>query len=410
MSADDLHAPLGLNRDRAPGCKPLPWRGIGIGAAVAGVAGLATLAVVTDNGMGGEPFAVARIERAPKVVAAPARPPEPAAQVADVTGTIRNNQGRSTASELEAESGVRVVRQGGGGGAPGAVILQVPDEFGVQLTPAPDRRLVEKGRFGPLPKIGPDGSRPAEVYARPLILAGNFKPGTPRVAIVVGGMGLSQQATQQASSKLPGAVTLAFAPYGNELERQVARVRENGHEVILQVPMEPFSMAESPGPHTLMTDATPEQNIEHLHWLMSRFTGYVGLASFLGAKFMANPAAMTPVTREAATRGLLWLDDGTSALAGEAPAGRGLRADIVIDAVQKPEAIEAQLLKLEALARQKGSAIGFATGLPATVDQVARFARALEKKGMALVPLSALGVGVIAATAGIGGQGGGGSR
>ena len=404
MSGDDLHAPLGLNRDRAPGRKPLPWRGIGLGALAAGVAGLAALAVATDNGMGGEPFAVARIERAPKVAAAPARAPEPPATgaVVDATGTLRNSPGRSTASEIEAESGVRVVRQGGPGGAPGGLIIQVPDEFGVQLTPAPDKRLVEKGRFGSLPKIGLDGARPSEVYARPLITASSLKPGSPRLALVVGGMGLSQPATLSASSKLPGAVTLAFAPYGNDLDRQVARARESGHEVILQVPMEPFSMAESPGPHTLMTDAAPDQNIEHLHWLMSRFTGYVGIANFLGAKFMASPQALSPVLREAASRGLLWLDDGSSALAGEAPAGRGLRADIVIDAAQKPDAIEAQMLKLEALARQKGSAIGVATGLPSTVEQVARFARALERRGVALVPLSAFGAGMAAPTAGIG--------
>ncbi len=405
MSGDELHAPLGYGKARAPTREALPWRMIGAGAAGAAIAGLAAFAILTDDGMGGEPFAIARIERrikppdtpAPAQVAAAAAPQAAAA-------TVRPGGPSSMAGDVETENGVRVVRQGGGG-APGALIIHVPEEFGVHLTPAPDRRVVEKGRFGPLPKIGADGASPRDVYARPLITASGLKPGAPRIALVVGGMGLSQQATQGASAKLPGAVTLAFAPYGADLERQVSGVREGGHEVILQAPLEPFVVADSPGPHMLMADATPEQNIEHLHWLMSRFTGYVGLSGFLGAKFLASEAAMAPVLRETASRGLLWFDDGSASpgpAGSAAPGGSALRSDIVIDAVQKPEAIEAQLQKLEALARQKGGAIGFATGLPATVEQVARFARGLEKRGVALVPLSSFGAGVAVPAAGLG--------
>jgi polysaccharide deacetylase 2 family uncharacterized protein YibQ len=62
---------------------------------------------------------------------------------------------------------------------------------------------------------------------------------------------------------------------------------------------------------------------------------------------------------------------------------------VAIDADPKPEAIEAALARLEALARQKHIAIGFASGLPAGVDRVARFAKTLEGRGIALVPLSA---------------------
>ncbi len=400
MAGDDLNDPLGFRPVPAAPARALPWRALGLGTLGVVGAGIVTLAYVTDNGMGAEPFAVARIDKAP----APVAPPVPvAAAGAEATATIRPGQQRSTAGDLETESGVRVVRQGGGG-APGALIIHVPEEFGVQLIPAPDRRLVDKGRFGPLPKIGADGSRPSDVYARPLVTSSGLKPGAPRIAIVVGGMGLSQQATQAAAAKLPGAVTLAFAPYGADLEKQAARARESGHELLLQIPMEPYSAAESPGPHTLQTAAAPEQNLEDLHWLMSRFQGYAGMANFLGAKFMASETALSPVLREAASRGLIWLDDGSSSQSGSgsiAGGGRAQRADVVIDASPKPEAIEAALLKLETIARQKGGAIGFATGLPGTMDAIARFARGLEKRGIALVPLTSLTTGVAVPSAGI---------
>ncbi len=396
MTGDDLNTPLGYDPTASarPARRALPWRAMGVGAGVIGVVGLVIAIKVTDTGMGAEPFAVAKIEIAPKRVAPPLPPVSRTTASADGASPAPATSGRMNGDAAELESGVKVVRQGGGG-APGALIIQVPadDVLGIHLPPSPDKRLVEKGRFGNLPRIGADGSRPAEVYGRPFITGEKLPLGAPRISLVVGGMGLSQTATQGAASKLPGAVTLAFAPYGADLERQVARVRDQGHEVILQLPMESFDPAQSPGPHTLTLAASPEQSLDDIHWLMSRFTGYVGVSSFLGARFLASEPAVTPVLREAAARGLLYFDDGgaaQSAIATVAATNGAvvLRADVVLDVTPKPEAVEAELLKLEAIARRKGFAIGFATGLPATVDQLARFARGLEKRGIALAPLS----------------------
>ncbi len=44
------------------------------------------------------------------------------------------------------------------------------------------------------------------------------------------------------SRKLPGAVTLAFVPYGADIEASRTKAREDGHEVLLQVPMEPVNI------------------------------------------------------------------------------------------------------------------------------------------------------------------------
>jgi polysaccharide deacetylase 2 family uncharacterized protein YibQ len=64
-------------------------------------------------------------------------------------------------------------------------------------------------------------------------------------------------------------------------------------------------------------------------------------------------------------------------------------ADVLIDAERSGSAIEKALLRLEAVAREKGVAVGVATGLPDTVDRIARFAGAIEKRGIALAPVSA---------------------
>jgi hypothetical protein len=287
---------------------------------------------------------------------------------------------------------VKVVR--GGGEAPESIVIRVPSPTD-KLAPAPDKRLIERSRHGVLPRIGADGSRPADVYARPAPPPPGGKP-LPRVAIVVGGMGLSQSSTSDAITRLPGAVTLAFAPYGGEIERQVARARENGHEVMLQVPMEPFDYPENdPGPHTLTTTAPPNDTMDRLFWVMSRFPGYIGVMNHMGGKFTSNEQSLTPVLRELGGRGLFYLDDGSSArslapslaLTARLPA---TRADIVVDTRPKAASIDEQLARLEATARERGSAIGVASGLPVSIDRIAQWSKTLEGRGIQLVPVSAL--------------------
>ena len=284
----------------------------------------------------------------------------------------------------------------GGGDAPGALIIQIPDAPHVGLPPAPDPRLVQRSRFGLLPVAGKDGSKPLEVYARPLVIQGKLRPSAPRIAIVVGGMGLSRTVTALAVERLPAAISLAFAPYGEDLQSQVNRARSDGHEIILQVPMEPFDLAgPGPGPHMLRTSHDRKQMKEALHWHMGRFVGYIEIANFLGAKFSAEARAMAPLIEEVRSRGLMYLDDGSSArsLADRMSASTGtpfVRAEVILDERRDRRAIDAALLKLESLAVRNGAAVGIANGLPIVVDQIAKFVPGLEKRGIALVPVSTM--------------------
>jgi uncharacterized protein len=300
--------------------------------------------------------------------------PGPRTQVIDQTAGLGVE-----AESIERRSGVKIIRPGGGA-TPGALIVDVAKVLNTRLAAARDPRLIKQTRYGPVPRIGPDGARPAEIYARPAVSV----PGLPRIALLVGGMGLSPRATEAAIVGLPGAVTLGFAPYGADLARQTALAREAGHELVLEIPMEPFNFPlDNPGPHTLVADAGKAGNSDNLTCLMSRLTGYAGVANFLGRKFTADA-----VFREISARGLFYVDDGTSArslamtLAPEQDLAA--RADIVIDSTAEPGAIEAALSRLEAIARDKGLAIGVASALPASVETIGRFARALEARGIAL--------------------------
>lgn len=325
---------------------------------------------------------IRRLEQ-PKPANSPAAATAAAQPAVDAAKPVMNAQ------EMETASGVTVVR-GAGVGAPQSLLIQIgPSKAAIA---APDRKLLEKSRYGALPRIGPDGTRPSQAYARPVAAAS--VAGKPRIAIIVGGMGVSQQATSDAIAKLPEPVSFAFAPYGGDLDRQLQRAREAGHELFVQAPMEPFDYPENdPGPHTLRVAASDAENIDKLQWVMSRIQGYVGVVNFMGAKFTAQETALKPVLKEIADRGLLVLDDGSSnrsrlieaAAGARAPAAR---ADSVIDAILRGDAIDRELARLEQIARDKGVAIGAASSLPVTIERVGRWAKSLEAKGIALVPVS----------------------
>ena len=388
---DEVNEPLGMRPTPPPlGAKLAPWTSrakVAVACAVVAAGAYVVWRGAPPNS--GEPFALAHVEPAPTapVVAPTANiPPAPIA-AAKLSAT-------SSAADVEAASGVKVVRNGGGGQTSGALIIDVSQSLGVRLTPAPDKRLVEKSRFGSLPRIGADGARPADVYARPL-LEGAAVKGAPRIAILVGGVGIDAQSTSAAISRLPAAVSLGVAPYGADVEHDAARAREAGHEILLQAPMEPIGASANPGPHTLTTTASESENRDSLQWLMGRFVGYVGVTNYLGGRLTADSHAFSPILAEIASRGLLYFDDGSSprSLARDIAPTLNLPAtgaDIVLDAAPSAEAIEAALARLEALARRQGSAIGVASGLPVSIDHIARFAAGLEARGVSLVPISAL--------------------
>jgi polysaccharide deacetylase 2 family uncharacterized protein YibQ len=365
MAANDLNKPLGLGSERKP-------RGARVYLAIAGAAGLvavATVAWLAISATGG-PTATAVIN-AP-TTAGPIAP--------ERTGSTAPIQGLT---EVEPTGGLSDV---------GEVVIHDPSEQQpIELASLPQKDLIEASDDGPLPRISKTGTRPLDAYARPAEDAGE----DIRIAIVVGGLGLDTDSTRQAINALPGPVTLAFAPYGDDLGASVAAARIAGHELLLQIPLEPFNYPKTdPGLNTLTADASAEENRGRLHWLLSRMTNYVGVMNYMGARFTGEAGAMAPVMKELGDRGLLYLDDGSSGRSKAAELAGGvtpfLRSDLVLDADLSAAAIDDRLRQLQAIARERGYAVATATAFPLTVERVAAFAKAAADKGIAIVPLTAI--------------------
>jgi uncharacterized protein len=255
-----------------------------------------------------------------------------------------------------------------------------------------DPELIDDSFEGPLPKISAAGRAPMTAYAMPV----DKNDKRPKVAVVISGLGIGMAATDLALKTLPPQVTLAFVPYGQSLQSEVDRARGAGHEVLLQVPMEPFDFPNSdPGPHALLVNATAEENMRRFNWAMSRFTGYAGYTNLLGARFLGEAGAIEPVLAEGAKRGLMFFDNGASTRSLASTAARHANATIAtgtlaLDDIQSAAAIDTKLVQLETQAKRDGFAIGTGQLYPVTVNRVADWAMNAGARGILVVPVSAL--------------------
>lgn len=332
----------------------------------------------------GEPIVTAAIPPAQELTTASTEPAEaakPAEDVIDENAAIAEAQPEEAETVSEPEPAYKNE----------AAIYISPNR---PLKRAPVDKVTENGPDGPLPRIAGNGRKPFDVYSQvtPLAVSTSARP---KITILLGGMGLNARLTDKAIKDLPGDVSFGFAPYGDGLQEQVNRARARGHEVMLQVPMEPVGYpGNNPGPNTILTDATEEANLAALRWHMSRFAGYSGVTNYMGARLLVTEQAMKPVMQELKKRGLVYLEDATVNLTLSPKVVQQVRlpmqrASLVIDAEATAPAIAEALEKLEKEAEANGYAIGTGSGLEVTIDTVAEWAKGLQEKGILLIPVSA---------------------
>ena len=382
--AEDLSAPLGRRRaaakpaSRGVKLKPtaLPLARIAFGVAAFIVVGIGARLLLVNDPMGGRPVAEISLNSgssnaiaeivAPNEVTITAEPEMPAAQL-----------------------GVTIVGDDVPDGDPTKIGPQTANADGL----LPD--LLEETDKGAIPRIAATGETPFEAYARPSLTPATAD-GKKLIAIVVTGLGLNETGTANAIDTLPEGITLAFAPYGRSLNRTVASARSGGHEILLEVPLEPFDYPDSdPGPDTLLTGQAPRDNLDKLFNVMASFGGYIGVMNHMGARFTASTADFAPVMEELGARGLGYLDDGSSnrSVAAQLATANGVefgRADMVLDQNPSRAAILEQLATLEARATDSGQAIGVISALPISVQTLSEWAADAGNRGFAIVPVSAL--------------------
>lgn len=297
---------------------------------------------------------------------------------------------------------VEIQREGGGGAETGALeTTPAPSQTTATAKPkivegplpeAPFAGLTETTAQGVLPIIGADGQQPWRAYAKPF----DTDDRRPRIALIVIGLGVSEQATRSALAALPKTVTLGFLPAATGVSNWLAEARKGGHETVLMLPLEPLDYPnDDPGPGVLLTNKKDEDNLTALRTGLAAGSGYVGVATYMGSKFTASGERMRPVLEELKKRGLLYVDSFTTrATTGPAVAGalqlpHGV-SDRQIDELLTPEAIDASLASLVETAKKQGTAVAVANPYPVTFERIAVWAQGLEQKGVVLAPVSAV--------------------
>lgn len=260
------------------------------------------------------------------------------------------------------------------------------------LPRAPIAAVTERASVGQLPVIADDGRTPAGAYARPFSNPEN----RPTVSIVLGGLGINYTHTKSAIEELPPEVTLSFAPSARNLQSWIHQARAAGHEVLLEVPMEPYEYGrERPNSHVLADALSEAEVTSRLEYIMSRATGYFGITNYQGSKFGTDEAATALVAEALAARGVAFVEDGSINRSAFVPAARdsGLRyrqANFQIDSRPDGGEIENKLFELESLALENGSSLGSGFAYPITVDILKAWTEQLDEKGIVLAPASAV--------------------
>ena len=254
----------------------------------------------------------------------------------------------------------------------------------------PRQSLLRKTAFGAAP-MRAKGARPALAYAKPF----DHKTTAPKVALIVGGLGLNATLTEKAIEELPSYVTLAFAPYGKDLQYWADKARADGHETVLELPMEAHQKNAPLGPAALLEAQTQAQNIERLDWLLSRFKGFFAVTNYRGEKFTASNA-MNPILMHLSRAGVAYIDDtgveNPGRLVGPV-SGDWLSIDYLINASAAPgdnALFNDSLEKLEQKARDKGAAIAKTYAHDSGIEALALWSASLNERGFVMAPASAL--------------------
>jgi polysaccharide deacetylase 2 family uncharacterized protein YibQ len=216
--------------------------------------------------------------------------------------------------------------------------------------------------------------------------------GRPILVIIIDDMGLNRPQSARAVA-LPGPLTLSWMPYAQDLPLQIGRGRENGHETMLHMPMEPLGHT-NPGPDALRTWLPPATNLAYLRAALESVPGAVALNQHEASVASLSVPLMDLVMNELHARGMGFVDSVTishsvalrRALADGVPA---VARDVFLDNSPDPAAIRAQLAQAEEVARRYGLSISIGHPRTATMDVLERYLPALAPRGFVLWPVSA---------------------
>ena len=127
------------------------------------------------------------------------------------------------------------------------------------------------------------------------------------------GLGLPDSPPGDVLKGLPAPISVAYGAYGRNLQDWVTRARADGHEVLLQIPLEPTNYPNGGSRSAYAADVAARRG-EHEAAAMADVALYrlCRASPTTWAPSSRRPQdALTPVLEEVKRRGLLYVDDGS---------------------------------------------------------------------------------------------------
>ena len=169
--------------------------------------------------------------------------------------------------------------------------------------------------------------------------------------------------------------------------------RADGHEVLIEIPMESaeFDPNEPGADRALRVTLPPGENGRRLDWMLSRAQGYAGVTNYNGDVFLTRADAAAPFMDRLSQTGLGFLTDGAfeaptlptlaSAVRQPFKAGNGL-----IDPDPIVRVVSGRLSVLGQSAKSGSHPVGVGFAYPQTIEAVQNWITTLDSQNLQLAP------------------------
>ena len=217
------------------------------------------------------------------------------------------------------------------------------------------------------------------------------------MAVVIDDLGYGNDNLLEEFLALDYPVTFSVIPGYRGSRKAHDAVVERGKEVLLHLPMEPHGYpGVDPGKNPILVDLSEGQIRDRLGKHLGSLPKVCGVSNHMGSIATQDPEVMKAVLKMTKERGLFFLDEMTTprSVGKKAAAEVGvvcLENNLFLDTGKKDERSVKKLLeKAEKIALAKGKVVVIGHLHPGTLKALKNRLPGLEKKGIKLVPLSAL--------------------
>ena len=216
-----------------------------------------------------------------------------------------------------------------------------------------------------------------------------------RVAIIIDDLGHQLRAGRRAIS-LPGDVAFAFLPGTPQAASLARRAFRDGKDVLLHLPLQAESEAQSPDPVGITLDMSRTEVGAVFEEALRSVPHVIGVNSHRGSLLTRHPGHMRWLMEEIRARDDLFFVDSYTThksvalqIAAETNVS-AIKRDVFLDPDRAPETVAREFARMKALALKRGAVVAIGHPHEATLALLEKELPLLAEQGIELVRVSDL--------------------